>query len=456
MINPSIAMGVKPVQIEDPMNALAKMMQIKDAQQASQLNALKMDEYQRGVTNQNALRQLMSEFGDDPAANQSKLLKGGFLKESQDYGKSQADMLKSAADSKKTAAETQFKQVETAHKRIDAMGQVFGYVKDNPSAETALQATEYLVTQGIMTPEQAAQTKARIAADPTPNTIRALATQAYQSALSAKDQLPKLQTFNAGDRQVNQSVNPITGLATDTGSTVIGQSADNKATQATAMRGQNMVDDRAREANSLTREANANVYDQERGVLVNKATGLARPAATLDGKPLGSKDKPLTEGQSKAALFGSRMTNADKIVSTLAQEGVNVSTPGSRTGFGVGAVLNMGASPQQQQLDQAKRDFINATLRRESGAAIAESEFDNAEKQYFPQMGDSPQVIAQKAQNRATAIRGMLAEIPPGQREKLVTEITGQSSSGRKVVKTGTHNGRKVHQYDDGSIEYAN
>lgn len=275
-IDSNIAMGVKPIQIEDPMNALAKMMQIKDAQQASQLNTLKMDEHQRGVTNQNALRQLMSGFGDDHAANQSKLLKGGFLKESQDYGKSQADMLKSAADAKKTAAETQFKQVETAHKRIDAVGQVFGYVKDNPSAEAALQATDYLVTQGIMTPEQAAQTKARIEADPTPNTIRALATQAYQSALSAKDQLPKLQTFNAGDRQVNQSVNPITGVATETGSTVIGQSADNRASQATAMRGQNMVDSRARETNQISRELGITEKQLQIDKLRDEAIGRAK------------------------------------------------------------------------------------------------------------------------------------------------------------------------------------
>lgn len=429
-IDASIAMGVKPVQIEDPMNALAKMMQIKDAQQASQLNTLKMDEYQRGVTNQNALRQLMSGFGDDPAANQSKLLKGGFLKESQDYGKSQADMLKSAADAKKTTAETQFKQVETAHKRIDAMGQVFGYVKDNPSAEAALQATDYLVTQGIMTPEQAAQTKARIEADPTPNTIRALATQAYQSALSAKDQLPKLQTFNAGDRQVNQSVNPITGVATETGSTVIGQSADNKASQATQMRGQNMVDSRAREANSLTREANANVYDPERGVLVNKATGLARPAATMDGKPLGAKDKPLTEGQAKSALFGSRMAMANKIFDTLEQSGVTTSFPGMNSGYGVGSVVSAFSSADQQQLMQAKRDFLNAILRRESGAVIGESEFASGEKQYFPQIGDDKKTIAQKKANREAAMRGVLVDVPEGRRAEVLSEISGGTPAG--------------------------
>jgi hypothetical protein len=67
-----------------------------------------------------------------------------------------------------------------------------------------------------------------------------------------------------------------------------------------------------------------------------------------------------------------------------------------------------------QQLDQAKRDFVNAVLRRESGAVIADSEFDNADKQYFPQVGDSKDVIEQKARNRAVAIEGMKADIPKG------------------------------------------
>lgn len=53
-----------------------------------------------------------------------------------------------------------------------------------------------------------------------------------------------------------------------------------------------------------------------------------------------------------------------------------------------------------KQQDQAERNFINAVLRRESGAAIAPSEFESARLQYFPQPGDSKAVLAQKRQNR--------------------------------------------------------
>lgn len=57
-------------------------------------------------------------------------------------------------------------------------------------------------------------------------------------------------------------------------------------------------------------------------------------------------------------------------------------------------------SDEYKQIEQAQRDFVNAVLREESGAAIAESEFENAIKQYFPQPGDTDEVVRQKQINR--------------------------------------------------------
>jgi hypothetical protein len=58
-------------------------------------------------------------------------------------------------------------------------------------------------------------------------------------------------------------------------------------------------------------------------------------------------------------------------------------------------------------MEQAQRDFVNAILRKESGAAISPTEFASASKQYFPQPGDSPAVIAQKANNRTITMKGL-------------------------------------------------
>jgi hypothetical protein len=136
--------------------------------------------------------------------------------------------------------------------------------------------------------------------------------------------------------------------------------------------------------------------------------------------------KPMTEGQSKALLFGSRMQEADKLIASLSAKGVDKPSlikQGAESvpfiGGGLGALANPLASPDQQRVEQAQRDFINAALRRESGAVISDSEFDNARKQYFPQVGDSEAVKRQKAENRRLATRGVLAEVPEKERASL-------------------------------------
>lgn len=55
-INPSIALSGKPMQLESPVNAMAQVMQLQNAQQANALNQMKMDEARRGMEEQNALR----------------------------------------------------------------------------------------------------------------------------------------------------------------------------------------------------------------------------------------------------------------------------------------------------------------------------------------------------------------------------------------------------------------
>lgn len=54
-IDPNIAMGYRPIQIENPLNQLAAVSQIQGNQQGQQLNALKMRQAQQDFDTQNAL-----------------------------------------------------------------------------------------------------------------------------------------------------------------------------------------------------------------------------------------------------------------------------------------------------------------------------------------------------------------------------------------------------------------
>lgn len=164
------------------------------------------------------------------------------------------------------------------------------------------------------------------------------------------------------------------------------------------IRGQNMTDARSREANASGGKPPAGYRWAADGNL-----------EAIKGGP-GDKTINPTETQGKAALFSSRALEADKILRSVEGKysplGLNAKT--TVEGIpGLASASNAMLSPEAQKADQAQRDFINAVLRQESGAAIGASEFDNARKQYFPQPGDSKEVIKQKSVNRQTAIRGL-------------------------------------------------
>jgi hypothetical protein len=141
----------------------------------------------------------------------------------------------------------------------------------------------------------------------------------------------------------------------------------------------------------------------------------------IKGGPADPDMKPLNEGQANARLYGNRMTTSHNIVNKLEADGKPKYNPlaikAILTGPGVlSEVAYSQAGADTQSAAQAMRDFINATLRRESGAAISASEYDNAIKQYFPQINEDKTVTAQKRANRETAIQGIMdAGYMPGQ-----------------------------------------
>lgn len=60
-IDPNIALSVRPVQIESPINQMAALSQLQGAQQQQQMNALKLQEYQRGEQERNALARIHAD-----------------------------------------------------------------------------------------------------------------------------------------------------------------------------------------------------------------------------------------------------------------------------------------------------------------------------------------------------------------------------------------------------------
>jgi len=122
-----------------------------------------------------------------------------------------------------------------------------------------------------------------------------------------------------------------------------------------------------------------------------------------------------TADQSKVSTFAARMAAANVIIGN-----VGTATTGvvDRIADQIPGVGNYFTSPNFQIAKQAQADFINAVLRRESGAVISDSEFENAAKQYFPQPGDGPKVLEQKRQNREITLLGFEREAGPARQPR--------------------------------------
>lgn len=152
----------------------------------------------------------------------------------------------------------------------------------------------------------------------------------------------------------------------------------------------------------------------------------------------GPKPVKPTEGERNVAGFAQRIRNAADILNTIDPKTAAPSLIESKLGVEVPEYFK---SSERQKADQATRDFVNAQLRRESGAAISPSEFDNARQQYFPQPGDSPQVIEQKKIARENAFKNMKFASGPAyealqaEYQQPETAITNVSSGKGDVTK---------------------
>lgn len=156
----------------------------------------------------------------------------------------------------------------------------------------------------------------------------------------------------------------------------------------------------------------------------DKATSIQGPDGKMIEMPVGADPKTWrneitrinadvaagkkTEVQAKAEIFANKMEQSNKSIS----DGVGTSLAGKiASGLPLG---NYAQTAEYQKYKQASSNFITALLRQESGAAISKTEFDRYEREYMPQPGDGPEVLAQKNEARRVAIDGMKKGAGPG------------------------------------------
>ena len=164
-------------------------------------------------------------------------------------------------------------------------------------------------------------------------------------------------------------------------------------------------------------EAKKAGYNPEGATVLPGGGGIR--VTKVAGRELGDK---MTESQSNALQYGSRMGYNRGILDKLEETGFDPASVGT----GIQNIApNIMRSPEVQTYRAARDNWVAAVLRKESGAAISKNEYENAYRQYFPQLGDAPEIVKQKRNLRLLA-------------EENMNLIAGGRSAGSRASSPGT------------------
>jgi len=183
----------------------------------------------------------------------------------------------------------------------------------------------------------------------------------------------------------------------------------------------------------------------KRGQDLNFSADLARLEAAADK----AGNKASTEGERKDASLAVRLEGALRELGSLPAEAQAPSVLEKALSFSDTAA-NTVRSPDRQRANAAQLDALDAALTLGTGASYNREQLEGMRTSYFPQIGDSKEAIKAKNDRFQAVVNS--ARLRAGRAAPSIDQALGPS---KKVVRTGTSNGKKVVQYDDGSVEYA-
>lgn len=128
--------------------------------------------------------------------------------------------------------------------------------------------------------------------------------------------------------------------------------------------------------------------------------------------PTGSSAK-FTEGQSKDNVYSTRARGALEVLDPLAETLTSrVDRGAEMVPFGLARGVQ---SDDYQVAQQAGTEFLQAILRKDTGAAITTDETESYGRVYLPQPGDGPAVLEAKRQARIRAVNAIESGMNPSQ-----------------------------------------
>lgn len=438
-VNPNIALSFQAPKIESPINMMAQMQQLQGAQQQNQMRAMQMEELQADRAQQNALAQFMQ--GYQPGVTDSRA--------ALQFGRPGAAVFQQLTAAEKARVEAEAKAAEQRRKQQErlpgALGRALTIARADPSDASLDVAFGVLDAEGIdtkpfrtqfaaMTPEQRlAAINQYITTDPQarasldrvkPNFVERStgATKFYE------DTNPDSPTFGQRRSEAQMRATPDAVLAD---ARIRSEGAANRGVQ---IRGQNLVDARARESaptESLRAQAMALANDPEH----QQRLAEARAAGTAAGKDVVAARSTLPP----AIAQGRRMLDhIDAMVGKAPGadgKGGTAPHPGFRGAVGLrfpGATLVPGGEPANfaARLGEIQGGaFLQAFETLKGGGAITEKEGEKAtqaitrmstsqsEAEFITAAREFQEVVragVRNAERRLQQAGGSAAALPPG------------------------------------------
>lgn len=404
-IDPTIALGIKPPQFQNPLELYAQQAQMREAENRNALAKYQMAKAQRDDEAANALDAAWKTSGGDRAAFMSQV-----------PGRMVPDVMKKFGDVDKQKADIEKTQTDTAKHRLELFGGALVAAMQDPSDAVLLQNFQALKAAGIPIDEIAQKMLAIPDLEQRRQQIKSFAfgSEVGRKALEAIQ--PKAEKMDTNSQIGFVNVNPLGGQVGSQMGTAIQktETPDSIASRQVTMRGQNMTDARQRDALAQSQSH----FEQTQG-----------------------KEKPLTEAQGKATLYLGMMRDGEK---AIAASGFNPASPVSQVDlqaargdipFTPKALQNLGASKEAQVYAQGAFQWSEAMLRQLTGANAPEPEVWRNAKTYFPMPGDSPEVIKRKNEARAQIQRHIETLAASGAAQVAAKEgpATAAPAGGKKI-----------------------
>lgn len=265
-LDPNIALGVKTLELQNPLTQYAQMSQIQSAQNQNALAQFQLKAAQRGEQDTEALRNALAgtKYGtpEYEQALTGAFLKSGNVKGLQEYQKTQRE-------TDKAAAELQLKQGELKRN-------IFGNLAMNPSDENVKAHLQDLLIQKQMTPQEA---------------------EGWLAKTSSMNPAQRKEFFN--------------GLA---------QTADQRVGHDVTIRGQNLLDARSRENIKISqnREDRLAAGGDLKPVPVHAQKAITGAASTL-----GQLDKAIADLKANPDAVGLKGLTPDLALNRMDPQGVD-------------------------------------------------------------------------------------------------------------------------------------